>query len=44
VAAGTDKAEAVFDNGVLTLAWPKAEASKPKITAVKSRQTEQPPE
>jgi len=28
--AEADKAEAVFENGVLTLAMPKAEAARPK--------------
>ena len=31
----TDKAEAVFENGVLTLTIPKAEESKPKTVKVK---------
>jgi HSP20 family protein len=33
----TDKAEAVFDNGVLTLTLPKAEAVKPKQIKVKPK-------
>ncbi|MBI4216717.1 MAG: Hsp20/alpha crystallin family protein [Chloroflexi bacterium] len=33
----TDKAEAVFDNGVLTLTIPKAEESKPKQIRVKAK-------
>jgi HSP20 family protein len=32
-----DKAEAVFENGVLTLTMPKAEAAKPKTITVKAR-------
>ena len=32
-----DKAEAVFENGVLTLTMPKAEAVKPKTIKVKAR-------
>jgi HSP20 family protein len=33
----TDKAEAVFENGVLTLTLPKAEETKPKVIKVKSK-------
>ena len=33
----TDKAEAVFENGVLTLTLPKTEETKPKVIKVKSR-------
>lgn len=32
-----DKAEAVFENGVLTLTLPKAEESKPKVIKVKGK-------
>ena len=32
-----DKAEAVFENGVLTLTLPKAEETKPKVIKVKSK-------
>jgi HSP20 family protein len=32
-----DKAEAAFENGVLTLTLPKAEATKPKVIKVKSK-------
>ena len=32
-----EKAEAVFENGVLTLTLPKAEESKPKVIKVKSK-------
>jgi HSP20 family protein len=32
-----DKAEAVFENGMLTLTLPKAEATKPKVIKVKSK-------
>jgi HSP20 family protein len=32
-----DKAEAVFENGVLTLTLPKAEETKPKVVKVKSK-------
>jgi len=32
-----DKAEAAFDNGVLTLTLPKAEETKPKVIKVKSK-------
>ena len=32
-----DKAEAVFENGVLTLTLPKAEETKPKTIKVKSK-------
>jgi HSP20 family protein len=40
VPVDADKAEAVFENGVLTLTLPKAEASKPKVITVKSTQAE----
>jgi len=32
-----DKAEAVFENGVLTLTLPKSEETKPKVIKVKSK-------
>ena len=32
-----DKAEAVFENGVLTLTLPKAEETKPRVIKVKSK-------
>lgn len=32
-----DKAEAVFENGLLTLTLPKAEAVRPKVIPIKSR-------
>ena len=32
-----DKAEAVFENGVLTLTLPKAEETKPRVIEVKSK-------
>ena len=32
-----DKAEAVFENGVLTLTLPKAEETKPKLIKVKAK-------
>jgi HSP20 family protein len=32
-----DKAEAVFENGVLTLTLPKAEETKPKVIKVKTK-------
>ncbi|MBU0704548.1 MAG: Hsp20/alpha crystallin family protein [Chloroflexi bacterium] len=32
-----DKAEAIFENGVLTLTLPKAEETKPKVIKVKSK-------
>ncbi|MDD2471589.1 MAG: Hsp20/alpha crystallin family protein, partial [Dehalococcoidales bacterium] len=35
-AVNADKAEAVFENGVLTLTLPKAEEAKPKQIKVKS--------
>lgn len=35
-----DKAEAAFENGVLTLTLPKAEQLKPKVISVKSKQAE----
>ena len=31
-----DKAETVFENGVLTLTMPKAEAARPKTTKVRA--------
>jgi len=37
VPVDADKAEAVFENGVLTLTLPKAEETKPKVIAVKSK-------
>jgi HSP20 family protein len=37
VAVQVDKAEAVFDNGLLTLTIPKAEEVKPKVIRVKSK-------
>lgn len=37
VQAQPDKADAVFENGILTLTLPKAEAVKPKTTTVKAR-------
>jgi HSP20 family protein len=37
VPVSTDQAEAVFDNGVLTLTLPKAEESKPKTIEVKRK-------
>lgn len=37
VAVETDKAEAVFENGVLTLTLPKAEEAKPKQIKVKAK-------
>jgi len=33
----TDKAEATFDNGVLTLTIPKSERVKPKVIKVKAK-------
>jgi len=33
----TDKAEATFENGVLTITLPKAEEAKPKQIKVKAR-------
>ena len=35
----SDKAEAVFENGILTLTLPKAEEVKPKQIKVKAKQT-----
>jgi HSP20 family protein len=40
VPVSTDQAEAVFDNGVLTLTLPKAEESRPKTIEVKRKQVE----
>jgi HSP20 family molecular chaperone IbpA len=37
VAVKSDKAEAVYENGVLTLSLPKAEEAKPKQIKVKAR-------
>jgi HSP20 family protein len=37
IQANADKAEAEFDNGVLTLTIPKAEEAKPKAITVKSK-------
>ena len=37
VAVDAAKAEAVFENGVLTLTLPKAEETKPKTIKVKSK-------
>ena len=37
VAVDAEKAEAEFENGVLTLILPKAEASKPKMIKVSAR-------
>lgn len=37
VPVDTAKAEAAFENGVLTLTLPKAEVSKPKVITVKSK-------
>jgi HSP20 family protein len=37
VPVNTNQAEAVFENGVLTLTLPKAEESKPKTIAVKRK-------
>jgi HSP20 family protein len=37
VAVKTDKADAVFENGVLTLTLPKAEEAKPKQARVKAK-------
>ena len=37
VPVDADKAEAVFENGVLTLTLPKAEETKPKVIKVKSK-------
>jgi hypothetical protein len=37
-----DKAEASFENGVLTLRVPKSEATKPKQVPVKSQQSQLP--
>lgn len=37
VAIDAEKAEAVFENGVLTLTLPKAEELKPKVIQVKSK-------
>lgn len=37
VPVDADKAEAVFENGVLTLTLPKAEESKPKVIKVKGK-------
>lgn len=37
VPINADKAEAVFENGVLTLTLPKAEETKPKVIKVKSK-------
>jgi HSP20 family protein len=37
VPVNTDQAEAVFENGVLTLTLPKAEESKPKTIEVKRK-------
>jgi HSP20 family protein len=37
VAVKTDKADAVFENGVLTLTLPKAEEAKPKQIKVKAK-------
>lgn len=37
VPVSTDQAEAVFENGVLTLTLPKAEESKPKTIQVKRK-------
>jgi HSP20 family molecular chaperone IbpA len=34
---GADKAEAVFENGVLTLTLPKAEETRPRVIKVKSK-------
>ncbi len=39
VAVNVDKAEAVFENGVLTLTMPKSEEAKPKRLSVKSGST-----
>ena len=41
VAVDADKAEAKFENGLLTLTIPKAEAAKPKTIQVRSKQTQQ---
>ena len=41
VAVDADKAEAKFENGLLTLTIPKAEAAKPKTIQVRSKQAEQ---
>ncbi len=38
VAIQSDKAQATFDNGILTLTLPKAEAVKPKQIKVKARE------
>lgn len=37
VAVDTGRAEAVFENGVLTLTLPKSEETKPKVIKVKSK-------
>ena len=37
VPVDADKAEATFENGLLTLTLPKAEAVRPKTIPVKSR-------
>lgn len=37
VPVAADKAEAVFENGVLTLTLPKAEETKPKVIKVKAK-------
>jgi len=37
VPVAAEKAEAVFENGVLTLTLPKAEEVKPKVIKVKSK-------
>jgi HSP20 family protein len=42
VELNADKAEASFENGVLTLRVPKSEATKPKQVAVKSQQSQLP--
>lgn len=39
VAIQSDKAQATFDNGILTLTLPKAEAVKPKQIKVKAKDT-----
>ncbi|MBM4445462.1 MAG: Hsp20/alpha crystallin family protein [Chloroflexi bacterium] len=39
VAIQSDKAQATFDNGILTLTLPKAEAIKPKQIKVKAKET-----
>jgi HSP20 family protein len=39
VPVDANHAEAVFDNGLLTLTLPKAEAVRPKVIPVKSRKT-----